>query len=86
MTVTSDQDIFKDAVRITRANVKYYYGKSGLIRVISPTGKILHTGKTKNMGKVFSNYVNCSRYMQSYNFNLEDGDMLFFKETELKQA
>lgn len=84
MTNASDQNLFKDAVRITRSNVKNFYGKSGLIRVISPNGKILHTGKTKNMGKVFSNYVNCARYNQSYDFNLEDGDILLFKETELQ--
>ena len=35
------------------------------------------------MGKVFSNYVNCARYNQSYDFNLEGGDILLFKEMEL---
>ena len=77
-------DVFKDAVEITRANVKYFYKKEGLIRVISPNGKVLHTGKTTNMGKVFSNYVNCARYNQSYDFNLEGGDKLFFKEMSLE--
>ena len=64
--------------------VKYFYKKEGLIRVISPNGKVLHTGKTTNMGKVFSNYVNCARYNQSYDFNLEGGDKLFFKEMSLE--
>ena len=77
-------DVFEDAVQITRANVKYFYKKEGLIRVISPNGKVLHTGKTTNMGKVFSNYVNCARYNQSYDFNLEGGDKLFFKEMSLE--
>lgn len=77
-------DVFKDAVQITRANVKYFYKKEGLIRVISPNGKVLHTGKTTNMGKVFSNYVNCARYNQSYDFNIEGGDKLFFKEMSLE--
>lgn len=76
-------DMFKDAVRITRQNVKYFYGKSGFIKVYGPNGKCKHTGKTKNMGKVFSNYVNCARYMQSYDFDLEGGDCLFFKEAEI---
>jgi hypothetical protein len=77
-------DVFEDAVQITRANVKYFYKKEGLIRVVSPNGKVLHTGKTTNMGKVFSNYVNCARYNQSYDFNLEGGDKLFFKEMSLE--
>jgi len=79
-------DLFDDAVEITRANVKFFYKKQGLIRVISSTGKILHTGKTRNMGKVFSNYVNCHRYNQSYDFNIESGeDRLIFKEMELSE-
>ena len=77
-------DVFEDAIQITRANVKYFYKKEGLIRVVSPNGKVLHTGKTTNMGKVFSNYVNCARYNQSYDFNLEGGDKLFFKEMSLE--
>lgn len=76
-------EVFEDAVQITRNNVKYFYKKAGLIRVVSKQGKVLHTGKTKNMGKVFSNYVNCARYNQSYDFNLEGGDILLFKEMEL---
>ena len=76
-------EVFEDAVQITRGNVKYFYKKAGLIRVVSKQGKVLHTGKTKNMGKVFSNYVNCARYNQSYDFNLEGGDILLFKEMEL---
>lgn len=76
-------DLFKDAVQITRANVRHFYKKEGLIRVVSSNGRILHTGKTRNMGKVFSNYVNCAKYNQSYNFNLEGGDRLYFKETKL---
>jgi len=79
-------DLFKDAVEITRANVKFFYKKEGLIRVISSTGKVLHTGKTRNMGKVFSNYINCHRYNQSYDFNIESGeDRLIFKEMELSE-
>jgi len=83
-TQAQDLDaLFKDAVEITRANVKHFYNKEGLIRVISPNGKVLHTGKTRNMGKVFSNYVNCAKYNQSYDFDLEGGDRLLFKETSL---
>lgn len=79
-------DLFKDAVEITRANVRFFYKKEGLIRVISNTGKVLHTGKTRNMGKVFSNYINCHRYNQSYDFNIESGeDKLIFKEMELSE-
>ena len=81
-----DDSVFEDAIQITRANVKYFYKKEGLIRVMSPTGKVLHTGKTRNMGKVFSNYVNCAKYNQSYNFNLEGGDKLFFKEMPLVEV
>lgn len=81
-----DDSVFEDAIQITRANVKYFYKKEGLIRVMSPTGKVLHTGKTRNMGKVFSNYVNCAKYNQSYNFNLEGGDKLFFKEMPLTEV
>ena len=76
-------EVFADAVQITRANVKFFYKKAGLIRVLSPNGKILHTGKTRNMGKVFSNYVNCAKYNQSYDFDIEGGDRLLFKETVL---
>lgn len=73
---------FSDAVEINRTNVKNFYRRSGYIRVISKDGNtILHTGKTKNMGKVFSNYVNCAKYNQSYDFNLDNGDKLLFKET-----
>lgn len=71
---------FDGAVQITRANVKNFYKKEGYILVRDPNGKALHVGKTKNMGKVFSNYVNCARYNQSYNFKLEQGDTLWFKE------
>lgn len=81
-----DDSVFEDAIQITRANVKYFYKKEGLIRVMSPAGKVLHTGKTRNMGKVFSNYVNCAKYNQSYNFNLEGGDKLFFKEMPLTEV
>lgn len=71
---------FEGAVQITRENVKHFYNKEGYIRVCDPNGKTLHIGKTKNMGKVFSNYINCARYNQSYNFKLEQGDTLWFKE------
>lgn len=71
---------FSSAVQITRENVKNFYKKEGYIQVTDPTGKVLHVGRTKNMGKVFSNYVNCARYNQSYEFNLEGGDILLFKE------
>lgn len=71
---------FEDAVRITRENVRHFYGKAGYIQVVNENGEVLHIGKTKNMGKVFSNYVNCARYNQSYDFNLDGTDQLFFKE------
>jgi len=74
---------FTGAVKITRENVKGFYGKSGYIQVVSPAGKQLHVGKTTNMGKVFSNYVNCAKYNQSYDFNLAGGDSLLFKESTL---
>ena len=81
----SPQDEFNNgAVRITRQNVKYFYKKEGIIKVFSPNGKLLHTGKTTNMGKVFSNYVNCARYNQSYDFDIDGGDILMFKEQPLK--
>lgn len=82
---TDEQDtLFEGAVRITRQNVKHFYHKEGLIKVFSPNGKLLHTGKTTNMGKVFSNYVNCARYNQSYDFDIDGGDILMFKEQPLK--
>ena len=85
---TVDQDLqhddFAGAIRITRQNVKFFYKKEGLIKVFSPNGKLLHTGKTTNMGKVFSNYVNCAKYNQSYDFNIDGGDILMFKEQPLK--
>ena len=81
----SPQDEFnKGAIRITRQNVKHFYKKEGIIKVFSPNGKLLHTGKTTNMGKVFSNYVNCARYNQSYDFDIDGGDILMFKEQPLK--
>lgn len=75
---------FKGAVQITRANVKSFYKKSGYIQVLNEKAEVLHIGKTSNMGKVFSNYVNCARYSQSYDFNLDAGDKLFFKEASFK--
>lgn len=81
----SPQDEFnKGAIRITRQNVKHFYKKEGIIKVFSPNGKLLHTGKTTNMGKVFSNYVNCAKYNQSYDFDIDGGDILMFKEQPLK--
>lgn len=81
----SPQDEFNNgAIRITRQNVKYFYKKEGIIKVFSPNGKLLHTGKTTNMGKVFSNYVNCAKYNQSYDFDIDGGDILMFKEQPLK--
>lgn len=75
---------FSDAVEVNRTNVKNFYKKSGYIRIIGKDGvTILHTGKTKNMGKVFSNYVNCAKYHQSYDFNLDNGDKLLFKEANI---
>lgn len=74
---------FSDAVEITRENVKKFYKKSGYIKVVNAAGNVLHIGKTKNMGKVFSNYVNCARYNQSYNFDLDGSDRLFFTESEI---
>jgi len=75
---------FTGAVNINRDNVKYYYNKSGYIKVVdNTTGDIKHIGKTKNMGKVFSNYVNCARYNQSYDFDLNNGDRLYFKEASI---
>lgn len=80
-----DDSVFDGAVRITRDNVKNFYKKEGLIRVLSASGKVLHTGKTRNMGKVFSNYVNCAKYNQSYDFDIEGGDQLWFKEMPLTE-
>lgn len=80
-----DDKVFEGAVRITRDNVRFFYKKEGLIRILSESGKVLHTGKTTNMGKVFSNYVNCARYNQSYDFDLEGGDQLWFKEMPLTE-
>lgn len=72
---------FTGAVNINRENVKHYYNKSGYIKVVdNATGAVKHIGKTKNMGKVFSNYINCARYNQSYDFDLTNGDRLYFKE------
>lgn len=75
---------FTDATQITRDNVRFFYNKEGYIKVVNQDGTILHIGKTKNMGKVFSNYVNCAKYNQSYDFNLEGGDKLFFVETKIQ--
>ena len=74
---------FTGAVEVTRENVKQFYKKSGFIKVVDPTNKTLHIGRTTNMGKVFSNYVNCAKYTQSYDFNLAKGDKLFFKESDI---
>lgn len=74
---------FTDAVEITRKNVKQFYNKSGYIKVVDKDGNQLHIGKTKNMGKVFSNYVNCAKYKQSYDFDLMHGDKLYFKECNI---
>lgn len=71
---------FTDAVEVTRNNVKQFYNKAGYIKVVDKDGHQLHIGKTKNMGKVFSNYINCAKYKQSYDFNLEGTDKLLFKE------
>lgn len=79
-TVHKNEIDFTGAVQITRDNVKDFYKKTGFIRVESATGQTLHIGRTTNMGKVFSNYVNCAKYNQSYDFNLATGDKLFFKE------
>lgn len=79
-----DEIDFIDAVCINRENVKHYYNKSGYIKVIDKTGNVKHIGKTTNMGKVFSNYVNCARYNQSYDYNEVAGDKLYFKESILK--
>lgn len=77
---------FTGAVEITRENNKDYYNKSGYINVIeTKTGKSVHIGRTKNMGKVFSNYVNCAHYNQSYDFNIDAGEhKVMFKEAEIK--
>lgn len=75
---------FTEATQITRDNVKFFYNKEGYIKVVNQDGTILHIGKTKNMGKVFSNYVNCAKYNQSYDFNLDGGDKLFFVETKIQ--
>ena len=74
---------FTGAVQVTRENVKEFYKKTGFIRVTDPAGQTLHIGRTTNMGKVFSNYVNCAKYNQSYDFNLSKGDKLFFKECDI---
>lgn len=74
---------FTGAVQVTRENVKNFYKKTGFIRVTDSAGQTLHIGRTTNMGKVFSNYVNCAMYNQSYDFNLSKGDKLFFKECDI---
>lgn len=79
-----DKVDFTDAINVNRENVKYYYGKSGYIKVVdNMTGEVKHIGKTTNMGKVFSNYVNCAKYNQSYDFDLNNSDRLYFKESDL---
>lgn len=78
-----DEIDFSDAVVINRSNVKYYYGRPGYIKVVDPNGNTKHIGKTTNMGKVFSNYVNCARYNQSYDYNEEGGDVLYYKEANI---
>lgn len=78
-----DYVTFDGAVQITRGNVKNFYKKSGYIQVTNDKNEVLHVGKTSNMGKVFSNYVNCAKYSQSYDFNLDGGDKLYFKEANL---
>lgn len=82
-TSWKDSVDFRGSVQITRENVKKFYKKEGYIRVTDPSGKVLHVGRTRNMGKVFSNYVNCAKYNQSYDFNLEAGDKLMFKEATI---
>ena len=76
---------FTGAVEINRENNKLYYNKSGYINVIeTKTGKSVHVGRTRNMGKVFSNYVNCARYNQSYDFNIDAGEhKVMFKESNI---
>lgn len=75
---------FSDAIEVTRENVKKFYRKEGFIQVVDPrTGKTLHIGRTTNMGKVFSNYINCARYNQSYDFDLAHGHKLYFKEQKI---
>lgn len=78
-----DKVDFTDAVNINRDNVRFYHHKSGYIKVVDENGNTKHIGKTINMGKVFSNYVNCARYNQSYDYNEAAGDRLYFKESEL---
>ena len=75
-----DKVDFTDAVNINRDNVKFYHHKVGYIKVVDENGNTKHIGKTINMGKVFSNYVNCARYNQSYDYNEEGGDLLYYKE------
>ena len=82
-TSWKDTVVFDDVIQITRDNVKNFYGKSGYIKVVDAAGKVKHIGKTTNMGKVFSNYVNCAKYNQSYDYNEMGGDKLFFKESAL---
>lgn len=74
---------FTGAVEITPDNVKGFYKKAGYIHVVDSAGKTLHIGRTTNMGKVFSNYINCAKYNQSYDFNFRNGDKLFFKEADI---
>ena len=76
---------FTGAVEINRENNKLYYNKSGYINVIeTKTGKSVHVGRTRNMGKVFSNYVNCAHYNQSYDFNFDAGEhKVMFKESNI---
>lgn len=91
-TVTEDKPVqegkswkeaveFKNEIEITRANVKQFYKKEGFIKVVDHKDNVVHIGRTKNMGKVFSNYINCANYKQSYNFDLDSGEhKLYFME------
>lgn len=74
---------FANAVQITRKNVKNFYKKAGYIRVVNGNDDTIHVGRTRNMGKVFSNYANCARYMQSYDFDLDGNDKLYFLEADI---
>lgn len=72
---------WKDAVQITKDNRRNYWGKPGFIKIEDTKGQIVHVGYTKDMGKIFSNYYNCAKYNQCYDFNLQSGEhKLFFVE------
>lgn len=78
---TLDAVNWTGAVEVTADNRKSFYGKKGYIKIVDSKGECIHRGMTTNMGKVFSNYYNCEKYTQSYDFKLKTGEhKLLFQE------